>query len=504
MKLKEIIHFLKITLPEKYKESHFLSVVNTHLVAFAGRDFRVDFSPLKSKFKDFPPFRYLATFLVSLNTLVRLMSTSSLRVQKNMKDISSSSKSLLEESTEIKSIIHNTNTSSHKLSNSYDDSGFELESMQIKAMELNSLSHTIYNSTEQFENLLKTGITNLSTASEAINHLILQNNELNTNIRELWQNFNSLSFVVKELMKISEQTGLLALNAEIEAEHAGDHGKGFAVVALEMGKLSKKSTETARSIVSGFKDLQDNSRRAVVAASRSLEYATSTRDSFLLADNSYKETKNLSTLLLNNSSRVKHISENLDSNVDRLDQFFKNSKSEIKNFEQNLDKIENLSVQQVSDALRIKDLVISTYTNSAMINSLISQIYVTGFKDEIPTQTNVQDIIERIMKYRGILVSMIYTDSQVLLLEETKELHEIDEELTEVYFKSKGNTENLNLLFSDSLELWMDIHKSGLVIQELIVNNDKKNAKELFENEVKPLLKKIVDSLLLYLTGELI
>lgn len=421
-----------------------------------------------------------------------------------MKDISTSSKSLLDESNEIQSIIHETNSASHGLSNSYDDSGFELESMQIKAMELNSLSHTILNSTEQFENLLKTGITNLSTANDTINHLILQNNELNTNIRELWQNFNSLSFVVKELMKISEQTGLLALNAEIEAEHAGDHGKGFAVVALEMGKLSKKSTETARNIVNGFKELQDNSRRAVVAASRSLEYATSTKDSFIHADNSYKETKNLSTLLLNNSSRIKHISENLDSNVERLDQFFKTSKSEIKTFEQNLEKIENLSNSQVGDALKIKELVISTYTNSTMINSLISQIYVTGFKEEIPTQTNVQDIIERVMKYRGILVSMIYTESQILINEETKELHTIDEELTDVYFKNQTNKEALNLLFSDSLELWMDIHKSGIIIQNLIVSNDKKNAKELFENEVKPLLKKIVDSLLLYLTGELI
>ncbi|MCR5124739.1 MAG: substrate-binding domain-containing protein [Treponema sp.] len=109
---------------------------------------------------------------------------------------------------------------------------------------INNLSDTMESVTENIKAISE----DITTVSETVDSTKQMIDDANVSITNLVDSTEKISNAIAMINDIAETTNVLALNASIEASHAGDAGKGFSVVAKEVKLLAAKTMSTTETI----------------------------------------------------------------------------------------------------------------------------------------------------------------------------------------------------------------------------------------------------------------
>ena len=234
------------------------------------------------------------------------------------------------------------------------------ESVRKMAESFSALASTIDDGNKKITNVTK----KVSQMAEQSN-MLLQANEM--------------------ISQVAAQTNLLAMNAAIEAAHAGDAGKGFSVVADEIRKLAETSSsqsknidEELRSISASITDVVSLSNASQTAFDNIVTQLGSTDTIIRQIDNAMTEQESASHQILEALVDMKNQSVQVNEKSNELTVGIKAVSGDMETVSQitdvilgSMDEMAAGSQQINSAAQNVSDLSLKTKENIDVMHSLL-------------------------------------------------------------------------------------------------------------------------------------
>lgn len=259
----------------------------------------------------------------------------------------------IEEQNEIqmqimKVIKKETNSSAEMVNSLYDASQNIAQSMQTISVSTEKIAENITEQNYMTQNIQNAISNTQEYSSEMMSVATVSNENIRTNqnmmealkeqseqiadnnvvvteaMEQLQDNVDKVASIANMILKISNQTTILSLNASVESARAGEAGKGFSVIADQIRQLAEETKDFTESITHIVDELNVNAKTVVNAVGVSLKAADSQNQMINATADAFDELSGNMNVLVNNvqeiGNRIDRLSTSNNQIVDSITQ----------------------------------------------------------------------------------------------------------------------------------------------------------------------------------------
>lgn len=204
---------------------------------------------------------------------------------------------------------------------------------------LEQITASINEASSNTEDKYKTIIELQKIAVEGENEM----NKTITIIKTITDSTTMILELIDVINDIATKSNLLAMNAAIEASHAGERGKGFAVVADEIRKLSEGTHKHSKEIYESLNSTMEHIKISETAANKSGEYFSNMVGEIKEIAASMTEIKDVMKEISINTNAVTNSLNTIKQSSDIVNESSTSMKNNIGQITQSLNTINLLS-----------------------------------------------------------------------------------------------------------------------------------------------------------------